>query len=288
MAPRSSRGHSPANASVDGAPLGRSPANARFDFLPRPVRKGEGTADRRGEHLDRPAAGLVLLNGGDEFHAGNEPQDRAFAAVAGRGPAYVLTTAAGRQGPDRAAANAVAWFGALGLGLSELRVRSRTDAQSTEVATLAAGAGGFYLVGGDPGLVARTLAGSRVWAAMLGAWADGAAMAGSSAGAMALCEKTLVMDRWPHHEQRRAVAALGLVPRAVVIPHFGRFGARWTASDLDPATVVVGLDERTAAVWDGGAWRAEGAGGVTVGAGPDARRYAEGAAIEGIPAPTPA
>jgi hypothetical protein len=49
--------------------------------------------------------------------------------------------------------------------------------------------------------------------------------------------------------------------------------------------VLLGLDERTAAVWSDGAWRALGAGGVTVVRG-DARTRAEaGAPIAGLPEP---
>lgn len=197
----------------------------------------------------------------------------------------MLPTAAGHQGPDLAVSNARRWFGEMGLNLSELRVLGRAGAQSAELAALASAAGAFYLVGGDPGLVVRTLQGSRVWAAMVEAWREGAALAGSSAGAMALCEFTLVMARWPRHSERRAAPALGLVPRTALVPHYERFGTRWDLSGVDPELVLVGLDERTAAIWDGGGWRAAGAGAVTVMAAGATSRHLAGAACEGIPAP---
>src|SRR5207237_8350387 len=101
--------------------------------------------------------GLLVLNGGDEFHAGNEPQDLELVrAAAGLEPAYVLPTAAARQGPDLAVANATRWFGELGLELRELPVLRRRDAQSEELARQAREGGLFYMVGGDPGLVAKT------------------------------------------------------------------------------------------------------------------------------------
>jgi cyanophycinase len=231
------------------------------------------------------APGLLVLNGGDEFHPGNEPQDRELvAAAAGRGPAYVLPTAAARQGPDLAVANAARWFGELGLQLQELPVLRRQDAQSVELAKLARGAGLFYLVGGDPGLVVRTLSASRVWEAIAAAWAGGAALAGSSAGAMALCSHTLVMARWPRHEARRAVPALGIVPGAAVVPHYERFGSRWTMEG-EPGLVVLGIGERTAAIWGRSGWRAAGAGAVTVLRNGGARVFPAGATCEGIPEP---
>jgi cyanophycinase len=229
--------------------------------------------------------GLLVLNGGDEFHPGNEPQDRELAAAAGRRPAYVLPTAAARQHPEKAVATATAWFAGLGLEVQELPVLRRRDAQSADLARRAAEGGLFYLVGGDPGLVARTLAGSTVWAAVAGAWSRGAALAGSSAGAMALCSHTLVMARWPHHDLRRPAPALGLVPDTVVVPHYERFGARWTLDGGEQGLVLLGLDERTAAVWDGEGWRAAGAGSVTVAAGGGVRVFGAGSRCEGIPWP---
>jgi len=220
--------------------------------------------------------GLLLLNGGDEF--------RELAAAAGRGPAYVLPTAAARQRPELAVATATRWFEDLGLPVQELPVLRRRDAQSVQLAERARAAGLFYLVGGDPGLVVRTLAASEVWKAIAGAWAGGAALAGSSAGAMALCSHTLVMARWPHHEVRRPAPALGLVPETVVVPHYERFGPRWTV-DGAPGLVVLGIDERTAAVWDGSGWRAAGAGAVTVVREGRSRVFPAGSACEGIPPP---
>ena len=230
-------------------------------------------------------SGLLLLNGGDEFRPGNEPQDRELVAAAGPGPAYVVPTAARRQRPEMAVATARAWFTGLGVELQELPVYTRSDAGSAELVARAAGAGLLYLTGGDPGLLAQTLRGTRVWEAMVGAWARGAALAGSSAGAMALCQWTLVMARWPRHEQRRPVEALGLVPGTAVLPHFERMGSRWTVDAAPDGLVLVGIDERTGAVWSGGGWHAAGAGSVVVVAGGETARFGPGEAVTGLPAP---
>src|SRR5205807_4551847 len=140
---------------------------------------------------------------------------------------------------------------------------TRSDAAGAALAERAAGAGLLYLTGGDPGLVVRTLTGSPVWRAMVAAWHDGAALAGSSAGAMALCRWTLVMARWPRHADRRAAAALGLVPATAVLPHYETMGRRWSVQDPPPGLTLLGLDERTAAVWNGAGWHAAGEGAVT-------------------------
>jgi cyanophycinase len=234
--------------------------------------------------------GSLSLVGGDELHPGNEPQDEALIRAAGPGPAYVVATAAARGKPELAVANAVRWFGDLGLQMEELAVRSRSEAASEAVAREALGGGMFYLVGGDPGLVVDVLEGSRVWNAIVEAWRGGAALAGSSAGAMAFGAWSLIRGgRWPKHDERRYKPALGIVPRVAVIPHHDTFGAGWRTSvglSKPEDTVLLGLDERTAAVWQHGAWTALGAGTVNVAAAdPEPRVFGAGERIEGLPEP---
>ncbi|HKC82411.1 MAG TPA: Type 1 glutamine amidotransferase-like domain-containing protein [bacterium] len=231
--------------------------------------------------------GMLALVGGDEFNPGNEEQDRMLARAAGRGPAFVVPTAAARQGPEQAVAHATAWFERFDLELRELPVLKRTDANSREVADLARSGGFFYLVGGDPGLVVQVLQGTRVWTSMFQAWRDGASLAGSSAGAMALCTHTLIRAGWPDRTQRRPVDALGVVPNAAVAPHFEKFGQRWVESARRelPGVTILGLDERTAAVWADGEWVAAGPGAVTVIKGSKVERFTSGMKVKGLATP---
>lgn len=234
------------------------------------------------------AVGPLALVGGDEFEPGNEPQDELLVRAAGGGPAYVLATAARRQRPELAVANAIRWFGTLGLEIEELPALRRSDLRSAEAVERARAGRFFYLVGGDPGLVPTILEGTPVWDAIVQAWRDGAALGGSSAGAMGLCEWTLLRERLPGDERRRFAPGLGLVPGVAVLPHFQTFGHRWApgAREGRDDAVLLGLDERTAAVWQGGAWRAVGAGEVTVlGPGAEPRRYGGGATVDGLPSP---
>ena len=231
--------------------------------------------------------GLLALVGGDEFNPGNEEQDRMLAAAARPGDAFVVPTAAARQKPEQSVAHAVAWFGRLGLELKELPVLKRRDANSAVIAEQARSGGFFYLVGGDPGLVATVLRGSLVWRAIFDAWRDGAALAGSSAGAMALCSHTLVRASWPIHDTRRPVDALGLVPRTAVLPHFNTFGQRWieSAQAAAPELGLLGIDERSAALWDGARWLAAGPGEVTVVNRSKVARFTSGQEVSGVRRP---
>jgi len=232
------------------------------------------------------APGLIALVGGDEFKPGNQDQDSMLVAAATRGPAYVVPTAAARQGPEQAVEHATRWFASLGLELSELRVLKPADANSKELAAQAREGGLFYLVGGDPGFVAQVLRDSRVWRAMFDAWRDGAAVAGSSAGAMALCAHSLIRATWPNRYNRRPTDALGLVPDTAVLPHFDTFGHKWieSAERELPGVTLLGVDERSAAVWSDGVWRAAGPGAVTV-IKSKSSRFTSGDKIAGLPNP---
>ncbi|HYU64025.1 MAG TPA: Type 1 glutamine amidotransferase-like domain-containing protein [Verrucomicrobiae bacterium] len=233
------------------------------------------------------APGLLALVGGDECKPGNEEQDRMLAERARGGPAFVVPTAAARQGPEQAVAHATRWFGRFGLSLQDLPVLKHSDANSKEVAAAARSGGFFYLVGGDPGLVVQVLQGSRVWTAIFDAWLDGAALAGSSAGAMALCSHTLIRAGWPDRSNRRPLDALGVVPGTAVAPHFDTFGHRWVDSarrELGDVTLL-GIDERSAAVWRDGSWTAAGPGAITVIDGSKTAKFTTGMKIAGLATP---
>jgi cyanophycinase len=199
-----------------------------------------------------------------------------------------VPTAAARQRPERAVASAQEWFQRLGLDVVALPALKRSDAATAHNVELAEAGGFFYLTGGDPGLVVDVLRDTAVWHAILGAWRRGAVLAGSSAGAMAFGEWTLIRKTYPGHAERRYKPALNLVPRLAVAPHFETFGYRWVDSVLSNPpvedVVIVGVAERSAAVWDGERWTAHGAGDLTVVTGRGRVVYPTRACVE-LPAP---
>jgi cyanophycinase-like exopeptidase len=104
---------------------------------------------------------------------------------------------------------------------------------------------------------------------------------------MAMGEWTLIRDRMPGDDRRRYQPALMVVPGVAVLPHFETFGHRWVASARAAApsdeVVLVGVDERSAAVWRDGTWRAYGPGAVTVITGGRTVRFDPGEEIDGLP-----
>ncbi|MCY7363703.1 MAG: Type 1 glutamine amidotransferase-like domain-containing protein [Frankiaceae bacterium] len=117
-----------------------------------------------------------------------------------------------------------------------------------------------YLSGGSPPFLARTLRGTAVWRAVERAWREGAALAGCSAGAIALTDH--VPDL--RHPLREAEAGLGLLPHVRVLPHFDRFVGRvpdlllTRLVETPTGVTVVGVDEDTALVGGPHTWRVEG------------------------------
>src|SRR3954447_16686058 len=135
-----------------------------------------------------PGPGPLALVGSGEYlpvMAGVES-----ALIEGRPPRYVqIPTAAAPEGKRRLQYwidLGVAQAERLGVEPVPVVVRDRDEAGSRDLAALIAGAGLIYLSGGSPLFLARTLRGTRVWAAIEAAWRAGAALGGCSAGGVGL------------------------------------------------------------------------------------------------------
>jgi len=174
--------------------------------------------------------------------------------IAGRAPKYVqIPTAAAPEGAkslDRWVALGRAQADRLGVESVPVVARDRSEADDPALAALVEGAGLIYLSGGNPGFLADTLHGSALWSAIDAAWHAGAALAGCSAGAMALAG--WVPDI--RHPSRAGTRGLGAAPNLRVIPHFDRFIGRMPDLLTRPflhgpeGTTVIGIDEDTALV----------------------------------------
>ena len=100
-----------------------------------------------------------------------------------------------------------------------------------------------------------------MWAAVIAAWQAGAVVAGSSAGAMVLCD--------PMVDPRGGALTLGLglVDRLAVLPHYDTWSTEKAQRTVALATGhlrIAAIDEGTALIRQGGAWGVAGAGQVTV------------------------
>ena len=204
---------------------------------------------------------LALVGSGEYLEV---MADVEASLLAGRPRRYVqLATAAVPDGPD-----VVARWHRLGAEQARrldvepviLDVANRDDANDPAIAARVAGAGLIYLSGGHPAFLADTLRDSVLWTAILDAWRAGAALAGCSAGAMALTSWIPSL----RHPRRGTTPGLGLLAHLRVIPHFDAFSRR--VPDLvtqylvlrDPSVSVLGIDENTALVGGPFEWTVRG------------------------------
>lgn len=203
----------------------------------------------------------------------------------GRAPKYVqLPTAAAPEGEkslQRWVNLGLAQAERLGVEGVPVVVKDRTDADDPALAARVEGAGLVYLSGGNPPYLASVLRGTRVWAAIREAWEGGAALAGCSAGAMALTSWVPDIRR----PLRDPEPGLGAVEHLRVLPHFDRFVGRmpelvgnYLAKKAEHVTVV-GVDEDTALIRDGQAWTARGRQAVWVLTAEGRTAYRDGEAV---------
>lgn len=211
-------------------------------------------------------SGYILLEGGAEFGGRMAEPDRRAIELAGgaSAPIRIIPAAAA---PDhnhaRAGENGARWFRGLGArDVVSLPLIDRASAERAEIAAELRAARLIYLLGGFTHYLGQTLLGSASWRAIAEARAAGAIVAGSSAGAMVLCE------HYYDPQAGRVAAGLGMVPRACVLPHHDTFGKGWAPrlAELLPGTLLLGIDERTGMLSDGpaGGWRVYGQGAVTI------------------------
>ncbi len=208
--------------------------------------------------------GYILLEGGAEFGGRmSEPDLRAIELAGGFDvPIRILPTAAA---PDnnhvRAGNNGVRWFRSLGAkDVEVVYVIDKTSSNDESIAAKIRSAGLIYLLGGFPRYTAETLIDSLAWKSALEAHRNGAVLAGSSAGAMVMCE--YYYD--PYEE--KLLGGLNLIPNTCVLPHHDTFGRRWASTLMEqiPTATLIGIDEGTGMLFDGHSWTIHGRGQVTL------------------------
>jgi cyanophycinase len=221
--------------------------------------------------------GYLLLEGGAEFGGQmSAPDLRAIELAGGVDvPICIIPAAAA---PDnnhkRAGGNGVRWFRSLGAtNVFSLNVIDSTSAADSTLAASIRASRLICLLGGFPRHLAETLAGSVCWQAALDVYEQGGVIAGSSAGAMVLCEY------YYDPSEKRLLPGLNLIPNACVLPHHNTFGKVWAdrLTNLLPDATLLGIDESTGMVSDSeGGWQVHGAGEVTLYRSGTSVRYGRG------------
>lgn len=208
--------------------------------------------------------GYLLLEGGAEFGgAMREPDLKAIELAGGPdAPVRIIPTAAAPDhNHERAGNNGIRWFRRLGANdVLSLPLIDKASANEENIAEALRHAKLIYMLGGFTGYLGETLKDSLAWRAVLEAYAGGAVVAGSSAGAMVMCE--LFYDP----SQGQVVQGLNLVQNSLVLPHHNTFGKSWASRLLEISRVtLIGIDEGTGMLDDGmGTWTVYGGGEATL------------------------
>jgi len=231
----------------------------------------------------RRGSGPFVLVGGGEFGGACRELDAELLATSGAREVLVLPTAAAFERPEHVAAAATAWYGELGAEVRVLDVLRRTDAEDATLAEAVRKAKFVHVADGSPLHLRSVLKDSAVFEAMLAAWAGGAVLVASGAGATLLCDP-MVDPRGGAY-----TVGLGVVRDLAVFPYHGSAAAhlRERSIELLPASATLaGVDEDTALVLEGDAWRVAGAGSVTVyagGTGGTTTVFSAGDTVPGLP-----
>jgi cyanophycinase-like exopeptidase len=190
-------------------------------------------------------------------------QEVEASLIAGRNPIYVqIPTAAAPEG-ERSLSRWIelgkAQANRIGVTAVSVVAHDRNDAQDPRIAELVRDAGLIYLSGGNPTFLANTLRDTLLWQEIETAWRNGAALAGCSAGAMALADHIPAL-RLPTHS---ATNGVGLLPHLRVLPHFDQMFARLPDfltrfMKVPDGVSIVGIDEETAIIGGPFEWEVKG------------------------------
>lgn len=197
--------------------------------------------------------GSLLIIGGNEDRTDNKDVLQKFLSLAGglRQPIMVIT-AASTVPDDVWEMYRVAFDDLQASDVTHVRITSRAEAEDEQLAQRMARAGGIFMTGGDQKRLMAFLGGTRVDQAMRQAYADGACIAGTSAGASGMCTHMLAEGKAELVPEKGAVrlgAGLGYITRVIIDQHFSqrhRLNRLLSVVAQSPFLLGAGIDEDTA------------------------------------------
>jgi len=224
------------------------------------------------------APGPIALIGGSEHLPGCEAIDRWLLAATGaqRPVVTVVPLASSIRTHGRAVERARRWWREFGV---EAVIAGPTAAErdrSIERADI------IVLTGGVPDRLYSRLAGSATWDLILERWRQGAALSGSSSGAMVMAS-----HRQSVRPPFKVRPGFGLIANCAVAPHHELSFPRWVAERRAvrlPGIAIIGVDERTALIRTrSDEFRVVGSGGVTILNDQRSEHFPHGAVVDLTP-----
>jgi cyanophycinase len=134
-------------------------------------------------------SGWLGFVGGHEWTEGCKPIDELLIAETGATEVLVVPTAAAYESPQKCIDAATAYFAAFGVAVKAADVLTRPDASEPANVDAVKAAKLVYFSDGSPLHLRAVFKDSPWWEALVPAWNAGqCAVAGTGAGAMALCD----------------------------------------------------------------------------------------------------
>lgn len=231
--------------------------NRKASSSPRDTRPQPEPTERGSRREDRKAGTLILIGGA--LDPTGPALDVFLRACGARDGAKIVGFTTASTNPVQ---SALAWkdaFAEAGATNVEFPIIDRRErAQDPRIAQMVLDASGIFLGGGDQVHLVATLGGSRVGRAIREAFASGAIVCGTSAGAAALSETMLAggeIDEGGQEVPLYLGPGFGLLGfSALVDTHFskrGRLQRLFRRVAENPELMGLGIDENTALIVQG-------------------------------------
>jgi cyanophycinase len=206
--------------------------------------------------VPRSPRGSLMIIGGNENKDGHRSILEAVARHVGSGTLVLATLAT--EHPERQFEEYARVFKELGVKrIQQMDARRRQDLLTDELRSLLDGARAVFFGGGDQLKITSRLGGTQLCESVRELYQRGAMIAGTSSGASVMSETMLVAGDGGTSsgaETLRMAPGLGFMPGVIIDQHFaerGRIGRLVSAVAQNPRLLGIGIDEDTAAVFDG-------------------------------------
>ncbi len=203
---------------------------------------------------------IALVGSGEYLHAMDSTDTYLLETLGGasKGRVVLMPTASGLEANGPASWNTLGLKHFQALGVQDIRpsnIIQRENASDPQQLDILRDANFYYFSGGNPQHTIDTLRDTPAWEIILNAHAQGAILAGCSAGAMMLSGYTIAIRQMMSGGTPQLIEALGVVPQVVVFPHFDRMSAfidqqtfKQLLATLPTGHIALGIDENTALV----------------------------------------
>lgn len=219
---------------------------------------------------NQPQGELVIIGGAEDTEGECEIL-REFVRRSGGINARIVVLTAASSLPAEVGKEYIEIFKRLGAAAVEVvDTRSPDDANRPESIKTVAYSTGIFFTGGDQARIIRAIKDTILEDVIHKRYADGAVIAGTSAGAAVMPSQMIVEGESGTNPRLDAVdmgPGMGFLPGVLVDQHFaqrGRLGRLLSAMLLKPSVLGFGIDENTAVIVNGSEFAVIGEGAVTV------------------------